>query len=205
MPEDKDKKEEDFPEELNSDPGDEVVFEENTEEISPNLQGKFEKLKDRIKTLEKEKADLLLGWQRDRADFINARKQDEKSKEEFLKFSKGDTLAELIPVLDSFESAFKNKEVWEEVPKNWRVGVEYIHTQLLNVLTKHGLKIINPIGEVYNPVRDEAVGMITVEKEGDDGKVMEIVQIGYEFLGKEVRAPKVRVGELKKDYNLERR
>ena len=183
-------------EEIDTDPGDDVVFEDNTEVTGSDYAQKVDKLKQRIKELEKKNAELLDSWQRDKADFINIRKKDEEERKEFLKFSKADTLSELIPVLDSFDGAFKNKEAWEKVDKNWRTGVEYIHSQLVSILTGHGLKVINPIGEMYNPLRDEAVENVTIENEEDDGKILEVVQVGYEFNGKEIRAPKVKVGKL---------
>ena len=175
---------------------DDIVFEDNTEVTGADYKQKTDKLLARIKELEKKNAELMDSWQRDKADFINIRKKDEQEKQEFLKFSKADTLSELIPVLDSFDSAFKNKETWEKVDKNWRTGVEYIHSQLTNILTSHGLKVINPVGEMYNPVRDEAVENVPVENEDDDGKILEVVQVGYEFNGKEIRPPKIRVGKL---------
>ena len=171
-----------------------VIFENNVEVTGGDYQEKVKKLKEKIKELEKKNAELLDSWQRDKADFINVRKKDEGEKLEFLKFSKADIISELIPVLDSFESAFKNKEAWEKVDKNWRTGVEYIHSQLFNTLTQHGLKVINPIGLPYDHNRDEAIETIKVENEKDNDKVLEVVQVGYKLNGKEVRPPKVRIG-----------
>jgi len=185
--------------EVDTDPGDEtiddVVFEDNTEVTGADYKVKVNKLRNRIKELEKKNVELLDGWQRDKAEFVNSRKRDEEQKKEFIKFSKADTIAELLPVLDSFESAFKNKETWESVDKNWRTGVEYIHSQLFGILAGHGLKVINPLGEMYDHSRDEAVENIKVEIEADNNKILEVVQVGYEFNGKEIRAPKVKVGQ----------
>ena len=187
--------------EVDTDPGDDTiedfVFEDNTEVTGADYAVQVKKLKERIKELEKKNTELLDGWQRDKADFINAKKRDEGEKQEFLKFSKADTIAEIIPVLDSFESAFKNKEAWESVDKNWRVGVEYIHSQLFGILAQHGLKVINPIGLAYDHNRDEAVETVPVENENDDGKILEVVQVGYELNGKEIRPPKVKVGDFR--------
>ncbi len=192
--------------EIDTDPGDEkisadevddIVFQDNTEVTGGDYKAKVTQLKGRIKELEKKNSELLDSWQRDKADFINTRKRDEEAKTEFLKFAKTDIIAEIIPVLDSFDSAFKNKDAWEKVDKNWRVGVEYINSQLHNVLSQHGLKVINPIGEKYDHARDEAIETVSVENESDDGKILEVVAVGYELSGKEVRAPKVRVGEYK--------
>ncbi len=184
--------------EVDTDDGDDVVFEDNTEVTGGDYRVKVEKLKARIKDLEEEKTKLIDSWQRDKAEFVNARKRDEASQKEMVKFATGDIIAELLTVLDSFESAFRNKEAWEKADKNWRVGIEYIHSQFLNILTSNGLTVINPMGEMYNPVRDEAIGTMPVEDESQDGKVMEVVQVGYELNGKELRAPKVKVGEVKK-------
>ena len=172
-----------------------VVFEDNVEVTGADYKQKVDKLRLRIKDLEKKNAELLLGWQRDKADFINARKQDEEKKKQFIKFSKEDIINELLPVLDSFESAMKNKELWEKVDKNWRTGVEYIHSQLITVLTQNGLAVINPEGQMYDHIRDEAVENVSVENESDNGKILLVVQVGYSLNGKEIRAPKVKVGE----------
>ena len=191
---DKDKQNHD--EEVDTDPGDDIVFEDNTEVTGTDHVHKVAKLKSRIKELEEKNGKLLDSWQRDKADFINARKRDDESKAEFLKFAKADIISELLPVLDAFESAFKNKDAWEKVDKNWRVGVEYIHSHLNSILSGHGLRVINPIGETYDPKRDEAVGTIKVDSDRDEGKILDVISFGYELNGKEIRPPKVKVGHL---------
>jgi molecular chaperone GrpE len=201
---DEDKKK--IEEEVDTDPGDgmepgevdDLVFEDNTEVTGGDYKVKVDKLKKEIKELQEKNAKLLDSWQRDKADFINARRKDEEEKREFLKFAKRDLVEELLPVLDSFESAFKNKEAWEKVDKNWRTGVEYIHSRLLSILGDHGLKVINPLGEKFNHARDEAIETVLVENESDDGKILDVVQVGYSLNGKEIRPPKVRVSEYKK-------
>ncbi|TSC70742.1 MAG: molecular chaperone GrpE [Parcubacteria group bacterium Gr01-1014_46] len=183
--------------EVDTDPGDgdveDITLEDMSENLAPEIKDRTDKLKIQIKELQKKNAELLDSWQRDKADFINTRKRDEEDKKEFLKFAKADIISELLPVLDSFESAMKNKEAWEKVDKNWRTGVEYIHTQLSNALISHGLKVINPLGEMYNSGRDEAIETVKVDDKNEDGKILDVVQVGYELNGKEIRPPKVRV------------
>ncbi len=164
---------------------DSVVVEENTEAAVKDLR---EKLKKALA----EKQEYLTGWQKDKAEFINARKRDEESQKDFIKYSNEGLISELFPVLDSFNMAMGNKEVWEKVDKNWRTGVEYIATQLKKVLEDHGLKEIDPIGQKFDPMRDEAI---------EDGKesdiITTVIQKGYSLNGKIVKAPKVKVGERK--------
>ena len=193
--EDKIKDEEIKEPEIDTDPGDDVVFEDNTEVTGVDYAQKVRQLKERIKELEKKNSELLDSWQRDKADFLNARRLDAENQKNFAKFAKEDITSELISVLDSFESAFKNKEAWEKVDKNWRVGVEYIHTQLINILGNHGISVLNPLGEKFDPSRDEAVENEKVKNENDDGKIIEVVNLGYKLHEKIIRAPKVKVGE----------
>ena len=174
-----------------------VVYDDNIGEDGEegNQSGVIKKLRERIKKLENENREYLTGWQKERAEGVNLRKRLEEEKRDFAKFAKEDIATEIIPVLDSFESAFKNKEAWEKVDKNWRVGVEYIHNQLVNVLGNHGVTIINPLGEKFNPERDEAVESVLVEREEDDQKIIEVVSVGYKLQDRIIRAPKVKVGE----------
>ncbi len=164
---------------------DSVVAEESAQET-------IKKLREKLKTAFAEKQEYLTGWQKAKAEFVNARKRDEESQKEFIKYANEGLLSELFPVLDSFNMAMQNKEVWEKVDKNWRMGVEYIANQLKKVLEDHGLKEIDPIGEKFDPMRDEAL---------EDGKENDIVTTviakGYSLNGKIVKAPKVKVGEKK--------
>jgi molecular chaperone GrpE len=177
----------------------EIEFDENIDEDGEHSDAALvKKLRAKIKELEEKNQEYLTGWQRERADSINLKKRLEEEKKDFAKFAKEDISTELISVLDSFESAFKNKEAWEKVDKNWRVGVEYIHTQLINILGNHGVSVVSPLGEKFDPNRDEAIESVPVDKKEDDGKIVEVLNNGYKFHGKIIRAPKVKVGELKK-------
>lgn len=173
----------------------EVIFEDDDGDSNPI--GVIKKLRQRIKELEEKNQEYLTGWQKERADAVNLGKRLEEEKREFSKFAKEDIATEIITVLDSFDSAFKNKEAWEKVDKNWRVGVEYIHSQLVNVLSNHGISIVSPEGEQFDPQRDEALGSIEVKNPEDNHKIIEVVSVGYKLKDKLIRAPKVKVGEYK--------
>ncbi len=179
---------------------DDITFDEvdgEGDEVDGNPANLIKKLRERLKKSEEKAQEYLTGWQKERADMVNARKRDEEEKKEFARYAKEDITTEIIPVLDSFESAFKNKEAWEKVDRNWRQGVEYIHTQLVNVLGNHGVSVVSPIGEKFDPQRDEAVETVEVESEADNHKILEVLSVGYKLGNKIIRAPKVKVGELK--------
>ena len=170
---------------------DSVIAEENALEA-------VKKLKEKLKNSEKERMEYLTGWQRAKADLVNARKRDEADRQEFMKFANERLIDGLLPVLESFDMAIGNKEAWEKVDKNWRVGVEYIYTQLKKVLADSGLVEINPLGEKFDINRDEATEYVPVETEADDHKVVAVLQKGYTLNGRPMRPPKVKVGEWKK-------
>lgn len=180
-------------------PEDDVVFEEVADEqnsLDPKEQVK--RLKEQIRKLTEEKQEYLVGWQRAKADLLNARKRDEEEKREFARFAKEDMLGELLPVLQSFEMAFGNKEAWEKVDMNWRAGVEYIYNQIRQILEANGLKEVNPLGLPFDPSRDEAVEYVPVEDEKLHHVVTDVLQKGYNLHTKQLRAPRVKVGEFKK-------
>jgi len=160
-----------------------------------SLQETVKKLREKLKLATKEKQEYLNGWQRTKADYMNAKKEEEASRKNIVKYAKEDLIGEILPVLESFDMAFVNKEQWEKVDKNWRMGVEYIYSQFRNVLESNGLKEVNPVGLPFDPNRDEAIEHVVVTKDSDDHKVIEVVQKGYELHGKLIKAPRVKVGE----------
>ena len=170
---------------------DSVVIEESSKDVIKNLKEKL------AKAIE-EKQEYLNLWQRDKAEFINARKRDQESQKDFARFSNESLISELIPVLDSFDMAMGNKEAWEKADKNWRVGVEYIANQLKKVLKEFGLNEVNPIGLQFDPMRDEAIEHEPVDDEKKNNTVTTVIQKGYELHSKQLKAPKVKVGEFKK-------
>lgn len=155
------------------------------------------KLREKLKIIEGERQEYLTGWQRAKADLINARRQDEKDKQEFIKFANERLVMEILPVVTNFEMAMANKEAWERVDKNWRIGVEHLYNQLVKVLKDHGVVEINPVGIAYDPARDETAGHEPVTDSSKEGMVVSVVQKGYSLNGKTLIAPKVMVGEYK--------
>jgi len=190
------KKEENKPEEEIS----EVVYDADID--SDNMSDpkkKIAKLKEKIKKLTAEKDEYMNGWQRERADFVNYKKRAEEEKKEYIKFANENLLEEMLTVLESFDMAFMNKEQWNSVPQNWRVGVEYIHSQFVKILDENGLKEFMPkVGEKFDVKQHVAEEVISVDSESEDGMIKEIKKKGYIMNGKIIIAPKVVVGEYKK-------
>ena len=155
-------------------------------------------LKEKLAVALKEKQEYLDKWQRGAAEFQNARKRDAEDNERFRKYAAENLVSELLPVLESFNMAFSNKEVWEKVDKNWRIGVEYIANQLKGVLETNGLKELNPLGEKFDPMLQEAVEFEEVSDESKNQTIIAVIHKGYSFYDRVLKAPKVKVGEFRK-------
>jgi|AntRauTorckE6833_2_1112554.scaffolds.fasta_scaffold17344_3 molecular chaperone GrpE len=158
---------------------------------------KIKKLKSDLKKCQSEKQEYLDGWQRAKADFINFKKRSEESKKELLQYASENIILEIIPTLDNFEQAMKNKEVWESVDENWRKGIEMIHSQLLDVLKRNGVTDIESLGEKFDPKMHESVETVEVEDVEDNDKIIEVTLKGYQIGDKVIRHPNVKVGEFK--------
>ena len=127
--------------------------------------------------------------QRLQAEFENYKKQIEKEKGEFVKYSKADLIQKLLPLLDTFEIALKNTSDKEKFVK----GIEMVYAQLFSTLECEGLKPIEALGKKFDPYLHEV--MLKRKCDGDDGVVLEELQKGYTLNGKVLRHTKVKVSE----------
>ncbi len=174
---------------------DDVAKENLGEKVSGFGTADTKKLREKLKKCTEEKQEYLDGWQRAKADLVNAKKNFEEEKKDFAKFAKGDLISQIIPVLDSFDMAFKNTN---GVPEQWLKGVEYIYNQMMSVLQENGVQQINPLGEKFDLNKHTALEMVKVDDENQAGIILEVVQKGYELNGKILREAKVKVGEIEK-------
>lgn len=168
----------------------ETLGDDTSEEFSKDA---VKKLRQKLELCIKEKQEYLLGWQRSKADFVNARKFDEENRNNFIKFSNQGLIEELLPVIESFEMAFGNKEAWEKVDKNWRTGVEYIYGKLVSTLTQHGLTELNPVGEKFNPAEHTSFENVPTDNPKEDHMIVAVVQKGYMLNGRIIKPPNVKV------------
>ncbi len=178
---------------------DDIEFESYNDDIGgihTSPEEKIKKLKEKLKQSEKERLEYLDGWQRSKADFVNYKKREEEGKGEFMKFARESIIGDILPVLESFDMAFANKEAWQKVPDSWRVGVEYIHNQLSTIMKDNGLVEVNPSGIQFDPNEHTAIGTVKTTNPTDGHKIAEVIQKGYRLNGKLLRSPKVRVYEI---------
>jgi len=122
------------------------------------------------------------------ADFDNARKRASREQQDFRDYALADTIRALIPVLDSFDRALKSSPEKSE----FHVGVELIHKQLQDVLTRLGVQAVLAAGQQFDPRYHEAIEMVDTE-DARDNEVIEELQRGYKLKDRLLRPAMVRV------------
>lgn len=155
------------------------------------FKDKIKKLREELEKCRKEKEEYLAGWQRAKADFINTRKDEERARENFLKFAEENFLKEFLAVADSLELALKLK------PSE---GMSEIYSQLRELLKRHGAGVIEAKGKKFNPFEHEAIERMEISEPEKDNTVLEELQKGWYLHEKVLRPAKVKVGILKKNY-----
>jgi len=167
---------------------------ENDEEFSSAItKDAVSKLRQRLKKSDDDKKEYLLGWQKLKADYVNSRRQDEEEKKVFIKYAESDIISKIIPVLDSFDVALTQGKSLEVVPEEWRKGMEQIRNQLKNILTEHGLTVVDPENASFNPNESEAIGVSETDNESKDDMVATVLQKGYKLHDRLIRPAKVKV------------
>jgi len=119
--------------------------------------------------------EYLNNWKRERADFLNYKKDESRRMEEFVKFANEDLVLEMMELVDDLEIVAK------EIPG---VGLEHISKRFSELFKKYGVERISVDGQ-FNPALHEAV---ETEKEGT--KMVE-VRAGYTMHGKVIRPARV--------------
>jgi len=167
---------------------------------SENTNKRGRMRKDRKKheedTVSKEELDTLNDkYLRLFSEFDNFRKRTLKEKIELSKTASEEVITALLPVLDDFERAIVALENLEhgEVKESLD-GILLIYTKFLKTLQQKGLQELEAINQTFDTDFHEAITNIPASKPELKGKVVDVVQKGYQLNGKIIRFAKVVVG-----------
>jgi len=72
-------------------------------------------------------------------------------------------------------------------------GVAMVERKLEKLLRAAGLEVVNPVGEVFDPTKHEAVATEPAQSPEEDGTVGRVYQVGYTFKGQLLRPARVVV------------
>jgi molecular chaperone GrpE len=127
--------------------------------------------------------------QRLQAEFDNYRKRSRREIAEASEAAKGALVAEFLPVLDNLGRALDAAEQHEE--GKVLSGVRMTHNIFLDLLNRHGVNVIDPLGQEFNPELHEAMAyQASAEAEG---VVIAVVEKGYTLNERVLRPARVAV------------
>jgi molecular chaperone GrpE len=128
----------------------------------------------------------------------NMRKRAEREKAETAKYAISRFARDVVGVSDNFQRAIAAVPpgAAEQDPalKSLVEGVTMSEREFLNVLERHGLKRIDPAGEVFNPHLHQAV-MEQANADLPSGTVVRVVQPGYSLEDRVLRPAMVVVAK----------
>jgi molecular chaperone GrpE len=145
-------------------------------------------VEDALAELKAERDQLLDRVARLQAEFDNARKRQEREKQEFRDYATGAVVEQFLPVIDNFGLALGANASAEQL----RTGVELIVKQMDETLRQLQVQAIPTVGQEFDPRIHEALG--TVEREDlPDHSVAEEIRKGYRIRERLLRPAMVRI------------
>ena len=139
---------------------------------------------------EREKAQsYLASWQRAAADFQNYKRRVEQERDDLARLANAALIINLLPLVDDLERALDSVDA-QLAGLTWVDGIRLIHRKFQALLEMAGVEEIKAAGEQFDPNVHEAV----MHGEGEEGKVINVVQKGYKLGGRVLRPAMVVVG-----------
>lgn len=134
---------------------------------------------------EKEKA------MRIQAEMMNFRKRKDEEVANLYKYANEDILKSLINIIDNFDRALSMKN---DENKDFLKGFEMIRTNIMDILVENGVAEIECLNAPFDPNFHQAV--LTEAREGvEAGIIIDVLQKGYMYKDKVLRATMVKVSE----------
>ena len=182
--------EEDNTVETNSTPEEEGNLEESDggtkEDLADSQEKKIAELNDKVLRL--------------LAENQNVRKNQEKEKEDILKYGSFNFASQILNLTDNLDRAFsifKNNEKFKDKEfLEITNGIELIEKELLSTLEKNNITYIDCLNKKFDPNFHQALSEIDSEKE--PGTVVEEVQKGYMLHDRLLRPSLVNVAKSSK-------
>lgn len=140
---------------------------------------------------------LLLQEQRDKylrlaAEYDNFRKRAVRERLEAEHKGMGLLIRGILDALDDI-GRFAHVDPASTDAATLVQGVDMVEKKLLKSLAGHGLEIVNPMGQPFDPAVHEALTTMPASRAEDDHTVGQVYQVGYVFNGQLLRAARVVV------------
>lgn len=134
--------------------------------------------KDAVVEVTDKTEEYLNNWKRERADFLNYKKDEARRIEEFARFANEDVILESMEIVDDLELATAELK---------NVGLEQIIKKFKELFKKYGVEEIEVGKGKFDPELHEAI-----ETEAGGEKIVQ-VRAGYTMHSKVIRPARVKI------------
>ena len=156
---------------------------------------KANKHQEEIKKLQEENNNLIEKVKLAQAELINYRRRKDEETTAMLKYANQDLILELLTVVDNFERAIKldDDNLTDELSK-FLSGFKMMYASLTEILKKFGVEEINRVGQVFDPMQEQA--LITEQNPDlEDEVVVEVLLKGYKLKDRVIRPASVKINK----------
>lgn len=164
-----------------------IALPEEEEAGEERAEVRTKKLRDEVTALRKEKQEYMDGWQRAKADYVNALKRFEEEKRQERGRGVEKAVEALLPSFDALERAKEHGEV--------PAGFAAIAKQLESAFASLGLEAVGQAGEAFDPTIHEAYGQDAVDSRDKDDTIIAVLEKGWKIGERIIRPAKVRIGQ----------
>jgi molecular chaperone GrpE len=168
-------------------PGAEVDTGAETETVEESIEQQLDQAQATIK----EYWEQIL---RLKAEIENNRKRSVRDIENAHKYALRNFSESLLPIVDSMEMAQKAAEAENASLESIIEGTELTMSMFIQVLEKHGLQELDPIGEKFDPEQHQAISMVE-DKSAESNTVISVMQKGFMLNERLVRPAMVVVSK----------
>ena len=144
----------------------------------------------RVERAEREANDFREKWMRAAADYQNLKRRSEQERQDLARFANAALIINILPILDDMERALGTLDA-KLAGLTWVEGIYHIYRKFKQSLESAGVSEIEADGADFDPNLHEAVQY----SEGDEGKVVSVVQKGYKLGDRVIRPSMVVVGK----------
>ncbi|OQY45987.1 MAG: nucleotide exchange factor GrpE [Anaerolineaceae bacterium 4572_78] len=171
-----------------------IDIEVDVSEVEKSTSQTTDELHTELESVKAESAKNLNGWQRAAADLANFKRRQLEQTSRQREDTIGYIMAQIFPVLDDFDLAFKNvPEGIDEQQTNWVEGFRLVQRKLLKVLEDNQVNSINTEGE-FDPNLHEAI-TFEVSPDHVTNAIIAELRKGYIFGKRVLRPSLVRVAQ----------
>lgn len=163
-----------------------------TNETTKTADEAHANLEELLKDAELKAAEHHDAWLRAKADAENIRRRAQADVANAHKYAIENFSAELLAVMDSLDAALAVENATVE---NFKNGMELTRKQLATVFEKFNIKMIDPVGEKFDPHQHQAI--CTVDSDLAPNTVTQVMQKGCMLHDRVIRPALVSVSKTK--------